>query len=570
MVKNMKFVALISLLFLTSCGSQINSEQRDFKKEISYKSSDLKYNYAYYKIVIELLLHKGRTNDAIDTFTSNISYFSNETDFMNMINRARELNKFDSVMTIVNRWIELDDQNIYARKAAFSAYIELEQYQSANVHFDFLYNLYLENKNESYVDIESILSRNIITKNIVDYFELNLPRYKDKTILLSYINILQRNDIDELAVLYIEDIDFKKNRTLTRKYAKSLSQLNKTNKAISTLESFIESSSLLDREVSFELLMLYLKEKKLNHAIPLIEKLISIDPSDDDFIFRIALLCFDNERYNLSEKYFNILLSKFYVPDNINFFLGQIDYKNKRYDEALLHYQRIQQGTFVNVKTLNVSKALLKKYNLEKALSHIDKEIKIKNQDNLLNSLSLKLSIFEEIGESADIIRLSSQILESFPNNERALYSRALAYEKEGNILSMSKDFDEMIKLNKYNSIALNAYGYSLALHKLHLDKSEKLIRKALEIRPGEAAILDSLAWVLYLKGSYKEAAKYSSLAYSKDQDPEIIEHHYLILLKNGNSNEAKSILDQSIKNNPNSEKLLKLLDSSENAAIKL
>ena len=570
MVKNMKFVALISLLFLTSCGSQINSEQRDFKKEISYKSSDLKYNYAYYKIVVELLLHKGRTNDAINTFTSNITYFNNETDFMNMINRARELNKFDSVMTIVNRWIELDDQNIYARKAAFSAYIELEQYQSANIHFDFLYNLYLENKNESYVDIESILSRNIITKNIVDYFELNLPRYKDKTILLSYINILQRNDIDELAVLYIEDIDFKKNRTLTRKYAKSLSQLNKTNKAISTLESFIESSSLLDREVSFELLMFYLKEKKLNHAIPLIEKLISIDPSDDDFIFRIALLCFDNERYNLSEKYFNILLSKFYVPDNINFFLGQIDYKNKRYDEALLHYQRIQQGTFVNVKTLNVSKALLKKYNLEKALSHIDKEIKIKNQDNLLNSLSLKLSIFEEIGESADIIRLSSQILESFPNNERALYSRALAYEKEGNILSMSKDFDEMIKLNKYNSIALNAYGYSLALHKLHLDKSEKLIRKALEIRPGEAAILDSLAWVLYLKGSYKEAAKYSSLAYSKDQDPEIVEHHYLILLKNGNSNEAKYILDQSIKNNPNSEKLLKLLDSSENAAIKL
>ena len=570
MVKNMKFVALISLLFLTSCGSQINSEQRDFKKEISYKSSDLKYNYAYYKIVIELLLHKGRINDAINTFTSNITYFDNEADFINIINRARELNKFDSIMTIVNRWIELDDQNIYARKAAFSAYIELEQYQTANVHFDFLYNLYLENKNESYVDIESILSRNIITKNIVDYFELNLPRYKDRKILLSYINILQKNGIDELAVLYIENIDYKKNRTLTRKYAKSLSQLNKTNKAISTLESFIESSSLLDREVSFELLMLYLKEKKLNHAIPLIEKLISIDPSDDDFIFRIALLCFDNERYNLAEKYFNILLSKFYVPDNINFFLGQIDYKNKRYDEALLHYQRIQQGTFVNVKTLNVSMALLKKYNLEKALSHIDKKIKIKNQNNLLNSLSLKLSIFEEIGESADVIKVSSQILKSFPNNERALYSRALAYEKEGNILSMSKDFDKMIKLNKYNSIALNAYGYSLALQNLHLDKSEKLIRKALEIRPGEAAILDSLAWVLYLKGSYKEAAKYSSLAYSKDQDPEIIEHHYLILLKNGNSNEAKSILDQSIKNNPNSEKLLKLLDSSENAAIKL
>ena len=570
MVNNLKFVVLISLLFLISCGSQINSEQRDSKEETSYKSSDLRYNYAYYKIVVELLLHKGRTNDAINIFTSNIIYFDNETDFMNMINRARELNKFDSIMTIVKRWIELDDQNIYAHKAAFSAYIELEQYQSANVHFDFLYRLYLENKNESYVDIESILSRNVLTKNVVDYFEINLPRYDVQIILLSYINILQKNGIDELAVLYIEDTDFIKNRILTRKYAKSLSQLNKTDKAILTLEKFIESSSIIDREVSFELLMLYLKEERLDYAIPLIEKLIGIDPSDDDFIFRIALSCFDNERYNLSEKYFNILLSKFYAPDNINFFLGQIDYKNKRYDEALLHYQRIQQGTFVNTKALNVSKAILKKHNLEKALTYIDNEIKIKNQNNLLNSLSLKLSIFEEVGESAKIISLSSQILQTFPNNERALYSRALAYEKEGNILNMSKDFDEMIKLNKYNSIALNAYGYSLALHKLHLNKSEKLIRKALSIQPGQAAILDSLAWVLYLKGSYKEAAKYSSLAYSKDQDPEIVEHHYLILLKNGNSEEAKHILDQSIKNNPNSEKLLKLLDNSKNAAINL
>ena len=157
MVKNLKFVVLISLLFLISCSSQINSEERDFEEGISYKSSDLKYNYAYYKIFVELLLHKGRTNDAINTFTSNIAYFDNETDFMNMINRARELNKFDSIKKIVNRWIELDNQNIYARKVAFSAYIELEQYQSANVHFDFLYKLYLENKNESYIDIESIL-----------------------------------------------------------------------------------------------------------------------------------------------------------------------------------------------------------------------------------------------------------------------------------------------------------------------------------------------------------------------------------------------------------------------------
>jgi tetratricopeptide (TPR) repeat protein len=316
--------------------------------------------------------------------------------------------------------------------------------------------------------------------------------------------------------------------------------------------------------------MYYLKEEKTDYTISLIDKLISIDPSDDDFIFRIALLCFDNEKYSLSEKYFNILLSKSYASDNINFFLGQIDYKNRRYDEALLHYNRIQQGTFVHTKTLNVSMALLKKYNLEKALDYINQEIKIKNQDDLLNYLSLKLSVFEEIGKTLETINLSTEILETFPNNERALYTRAIAYEKQGDIFNMSKDFDKMISLNPYNSIALNAYGYSLALQKIHLDKSENMIRKALAIKPGQAAILDSLAWILYLKGSYEEAEKYASLAYSKDQDPEIVEHYYIILLKNGNSDEAKFILEQSIKNNPTSKKLHILLDDSENAAINL
>ena len=213
---------------------------------------------------------------------------------------------------------------------------------------------------------------------------------------------------------------------------------------------------------------------------------------------------------------------------------------------------------------------LLRKYNLEKALNYIDQEIKIKNQNDLLNSLSLKLSLFEEIGRNRETINLSTEILETFPYDERTLYTRALAYEKQGDIINMSKDFDKMISLNPYNSIALNAYGYSLALQKIHLDKSENMIRRALAIKPGQAAILDSLAWVLYIKGSFEEAEKYSSLAYSKDHDPEIIEHYYLILLKNGAFDEAKFILEQSIKNNPTSKKLLKLLDNSNDATINL
>ena len=251
---------------------------------------------------------------------------------------------------------------------------------------------------------------------------------------------------------------------------------------------------------------MYLENKYENKASLLIDNLISIDPSDDGFMYRVALLCFDKEYYDLSEKYFNILLSKSYAPDNINFFLGQIDYYKEQYNEALLHYERIEQGTFVNTKLLNVAKALYKKYDIARAYSYLDEEVKVKTDNDVLNLLTLKLSLHQDPYDVDKILQISTEILESFPDNQRALYSRALAYEKKGDLKQMSIDFEKMINFDPYNSIALNAYGYSLSLHEKQLAYAEKLIRKAIDIDPGNPAILDSLAWVLYLDGSYKDA----------------------------------------------------------------
>ena len=82
-------------------------------------------------------------------------------------------------------------------------------------------------------------------------------------------------------------------------------------------------------------------------------------------------------------------------------------------------------------------------------------------------------------GSVDKILEISTKILESFPENQRALYSRALAYEKKGDLKQMSIDFEKMITFDPYNSIALNAYGYSLSLHEKQLAYAEKLIRKA-------------------------------------------------------------------------------------------
>jgi len=572
MYKNIKFIALFTLLFLSSCSTQNNSTSSKSDINAPYSDTDVnfKYNSMYHKLVVELLLHKNRYDEALDTFSTNIQYFRDEDDFLKMINKARDSRRFEDIAKISKRWLKINPTNASAHKISFSNYVELADFSSADYHLKYLFEKYNEKNNKSYIDIEEILSRNIIIDHIVKYFEQNLKNYNNKDLLISYLNVLQKNNLDHVALPYLQKMDFLNNRIYVRKYSDALSRLNQVDEAIITLENYIKNLSITDRESSYELLALYLDNKDNNKASSLIDDLISIDPSDDDFMFRVALLCFDKDYYDLSEKYFNILLSKSYAPDNINFFLGQIDYHKEQYNEALLHYERIQQGTFVNTKLLNVAKALQKKYDMTRAYSYLDEEVKIKTDFDALNLLSLKLSLHQDPYDVDKILEISTKILESFPENQRALYSRALAYEKKGDLKQMSIDFEKMITFDPYNSIALNAYGYSLSLHEKQLPYAEKLIRKAIDIDPGNPAILDSLAWVLYLDGSYKDAYEYASLAYIKDQDPEIVSHYYKILLKNGFKQKAKKVLEKSLMNNPENDELLQLLDENGDEAAQL
>ena len=572
MYRNIKFITIIAVLFLASCSTQNNSKSSKSDIDAPYSDTNVnfKYNSMYNKLVVELLLHKNQYDEAIETFSTNIQYFRDEDDFLKMINKARDLRRFEDITRITKRWLIINPLDVLAHKISFSNYVELADFSSADYHLKYLFEKYNEKNNKSYIDIEEILSRNIIINHIVKYFEQNLKNYDNEDLLISYLNVLQKNNLDHVALPYLQEMDFYNNRILVRKYSDSLARLNQVDEAIITLENYIKNLSITDRESSYELLALYLESKDDNKASLLIDNLISIDPSDDDFMFRVALLCFDKNYYDLSEKYFNILLSKSYAPDNINFFLGQIDYHKEQYNEALLHYERIQQGTFVNTKLLNVAKALHKKYDITRAYSYLDEEVKIKTDVDALNLLTLKLSLHQDPYDVDKILEISTKILESFPENQRALYSRALAYEKIGDLKQMSIDFEKMITFDPYNSIALNAYGYSLSLHKKQLAYAEKLIRKAIDIDPGNPAILDSLAWVLYLDGSYKDAYEYASLAYTKDQDPEIVSHYYKILLKNGFKQKAKKVLEKSLMNNPENDELLRLLDENGDEAAQL
>ena len=72
----------------------------------------------------------------------------------------------------------------------------------------------------------------------------------------------------------------------------------------------------------------------------------------------------------------------------------------------------------------------------------------------------------------------------------------------------------------------LNYLGYSWVDQGINLDEGMRMIRRAVEQRPDDGYIVDSLGWAYYRLGNYDEAVKHLERAVElKPEDPTINDH---------------------------------------------
>ena len=119
-------------------------------------------------------------------------------------------------------------------------------------------------------------------------------------------------------------------------------------------------------------------------------------------------------------------------------------------------------------------------------------------------------------------------------------YARGICNERLGNWEQAEKDLKHALKLSDGNALVLNYLGYSWVEKGTHLSEAFDMIEKAVEQRPDDGYIVDSLGWAHYRLGDYKEAVKYLERATELEpSDPTINEHLGDALWKVGRKIEA-------------------------------
>ena len=175
-------------------------------------------------------------------------------------------------------------------------------------------------------------------------------------------------------------------------------------------------------------------------------------------------------------------------------------------------------------------------------------EVDPKNQEawQLLITVLLRQNKWDEAK------KLPSEIQDKKARAEVLLVLADIAYMQR-NWREAERIYQQVLELDPDNATALNNYGYMLAELGERLDEAEKMIRKALKIRPNEPAFWDSLGWVYFQRGEYKKALQWVEKAVKAQRnDAELRYHLGMIYWKLGEREKALRELREAVRINPN------------------
>jgi len=222
--------------------------------------------------------------------------------------------------------------------------------------------------------------------------------------------------------------------------------------------------------------------------------------------------------------------------------LGDFLLKQKIYKEAFEAYKSALKIDPNNYSLWERTTQLaLESKNYDYAISTSEDALEyFPNQPNLwfLNGVAYMSSTKNEqaiasLEQGKRMVFNNPELLSQFESQLGDIYYKNKDYQKA------DAAYEKALKQNPNNAHALNNYAYYLSLREEKMKIAAELGARLVKLYPNNPTYLDTYGWVLFVKGDYKEAEKYLSLAAQTTQSATIIEHYGDVLSALGKEQEA-------------------------------
>lgn len=235
------------------------------------------------------------------------------------------------------------------------------------------------------------------------------------------------------------------------------------------------------------------------------QRLIDQDEDPAEVWLGLGLAHFHLEQWDKAEQAFQRALARRSGYGAALFYLGRVAEQDGRYRRAANLYGQVEQGRYLEQSRLREAMARLEADQAQHALQ-VARQLRHYRPDEP-GYYQLEARILLELQQPESAVTVAGAGLERAPDNPVPLrYVRALARERLGDHPGMEADIRAILERDPENADAYNFLGFSLAERGVRLQEALRLIRKANELQPDQAYIIDSLGWVHYRLGDLARA----------------------------------------------------------------
>jgi tetratricopeptide (TPR) repeat protein len=228
-------------------------------------------------------------------------------------------------------------------------------------------------------------------------------------------------------------------------------------------------------------------------------------------------------------------------------------------DEAVSLLAKIEDPSLRHISRIRQALIRAKQKRVDEALALID-SANAQTDEELIMGVSAGAQILRDANRLPEAIKRMQALDQRMPDTVNVKYELAMLHERADQLRETERLLRQVMALDPGHAHAHNALGYSLADRNRRLPEALALITRALEISPQDPFILDSMGWVKFRMGQYKEAVEYLQRAYEKRPEAEIAAHLGEALWKMGQQSEARKVWQEGVAKEPSNATIIETL----------
>ncbi len=236
----------------------------------------------------------------------------------------------------------------------------------------------------------------------------------------------------------------------------------------------------------------------LGGAIATLEEVERRYPSDLRSRARLGYLLFKARRYGEAEQRFEWILAESPEEHEMDLFLGLARRGAGNTPGALEALERIppDDDHYADART-QIATIYERRGDFVAAREEVERALAADPSRPLeLYALTLRA----KAGDFEGAVEHLQAMIEEKPDDDELIYNLGVIYGEAERVDEALSYMEIALEHNPDNASALNYIGYTWAERGVRLDDAERLISRAVELRPDDGYIADSLGWVYYMR----------------------------------------------------------------------